>query len=95
MNYVQQYIATGRLDKVFVDYVTPNPTKRITLPLTLQKRITLPLTLQKGSHSKSQGTSAHWPPDISGIRFYYDIYSSWISWIYRDKHGTFVCFVKW
>ena len=25
MNYVQKYIATGRLDKVLVDYVTPNP----------------------------------------------------------------------
>ena len=27
-------------------------------------------------------------------RFYYDIYSSWISWIYRDKHGTFCFFCK-
>ena len=26
--------------------------------------------------------------------FYYDIYSSWISWIYRDKHGTFCFFCK-
>ena len=27
-------------------------------------------------------------------RFYHDIYSSWISWIYRDKHGTFCLFYK-
>ena len=27
-------------------------------------------------------------------RFYYDIYSSWISWIYRDKHGAFCFFCK-
>ena len=26
LNYVEQYIATGRLDNVFVDYVAPNPT---------------------------------------------------------------------
>ena len=26
LNHVQKYIATGRLDKVFVEYVTPNPT---------------------------------------------------------------------
>ena len=43
MEYVQKYIATGRLDKVFVDYVTPNP---------------------------------KW-----FRRFYYNICSSWISWI--------------
>ena len=56
LNYVQKYIATGRLDKVFVDYVTPNPTL------------------------------------ISSIS--YDIYSSWISWINRDKHDTFCLFCK-
>ena len=55
-NYVQKYIATGRLNKVFVDYVAPNPT---------------------------------W---ISLL--YYDIYLSWISWICRDKHGTFCLFCK-
>ena len=25
LHFVQKYIATGRLDKVLVDYVTPNP----------------------------------------------------------------------
>ena len=27
-------------------------------------------------------------------RFYYDIYSSRISWIYRDKRGTYCLFCK-
>ena len=27
-------------------------------------------------------------------RFYYDIYSSWISWTYRGKHGTLCFFCK-
>ena len=55
-NYVQIYIATGCLDKVFVDYVTPNPNEF--------------------------------------RRFYYNIYSSWISLFYRDKAG-YLLFVLW
>ena len=35
------------------------------------------------------------PLTLHEIRgFYYDICSSWISWIYRDKHDTFYLFCK-
>ena len=54
----KKYIATGRLDKVFFDYVTPNPT---------------------------------W---ISSLLLNSSWISSWISWIYRDIHGTFCFFCK-